>query len=57
MSAKEPKTLSEQSQRFIETARALSCDDDEAAFKEKLGRIARQKPKAVAPSPPKKAKP
>jgi hypothetical protein len=31
--------------RFIETARALECDEDEAAFKAKLAVIARQKPK------------
>jgi len=31
--------------RFIETARALGCDEDEAAFDEKLKAIARQKPK------------
>jgi hypothetical protein len=38
---------SQQSQRdkFIETARALGCDEDEAAFDEKLKAIARQKPK------------
>lgn len=34
-----------QSERFIETARALGCDEDEAAFREKLRVIARQKPK------------
>ena len=33
-----------QSQRFIETARELGCDDDMDAFKEKLKVIARQKP-------------
>lgn len=31
--------------RFKETARALGCDEDEAAFDEKLKVIARQKPK------------
>lgn len=31
--------------RFIEAARALGADEDEAAFKEKLAVIARQKPK------------
>jgi hypothetical protein len=35
----------EQSRRFIETARALECDEDEAAFDEKLKRIAQVKPK------------
>ena len=33
--------------RFKETARALDCDEDEAAFDEKLKGIARQKPKTV----------
>ena len=33
----------EQSKRFIETARALECDEDEAAFDEKLKRIAQVK--------------
>ena len=31
--------------RFIETARALGCDEDEAAFDAKLKVIAQQKPK------------
>ena len=31
--------------RFKETARALGCDEDEAAFKAKLAMIARQKPR------------
>ncbi len=31
--------------RFIETARKLGADEDEEAFKDKLGVIARQKPK------------
>jgi hypothetical protein len=29
--------------RFIETAKALECDEDEARFKEKLGKIAKAK--------------
>ena len=36
-----PKT---QYDRFIETARALGCDEDEVAFDKKLKAIARQKP-------------
>src|SRR5438128_1641692 len=32
--------------RFIETARALECNEDEAEFDEKLKRIALAKPKA-----------
>jgi hypothetical protein len=34
-----------QHQRFIEAARDLECDEDEAAFDEKLRRIATAKPK------------
>jgi hypothetical protein len=34
-----------QKDRFIETARALGSDEDEATFKAKLAVIARQKPK------------
>lgn len=37
---------SQQIDRFKETARALGCDEDEAAFEEKLKVIARQKQKA-----------
>lgn len=37
--------------RFLETARALGCDESEAAFDEKLKAIARQKPKGE-PQPP-----
>lgn len=35
----------DQSRRFVETARELGCDEDEAAFDEKLKRIATAKPK------------
>lgn len=45
-----------QSQRFIETARGLGCDEDEAAFRQRLRVIARQKPKdepkSAKPAPP-----
>ncbi|HZS81749.1 MAG TPA: hypothetical protein VFA50_02695 [Stellaceae bacterium] len=34
----------EQARRFIETARQLGCDEDEAAFDEKLKRITKPKP-------------
>jgi hypothetical protein len=44
-SPKEPSSSAEQQQRFIETARELGCDEDEAAFDEKLKRIATVKPK------------
>ena len=42
-SINQPKNL--QSTRFIEAARSLGADEDEAAFKAKLAVIARQKPK------------
>ena len=35
----------EQARRFAETARALGCDEDEGAFRDKLRVIARQKMK------------
>lgn len=35
-----------QRDRFMETARAIGADEDEAAFKAKLAVIARQKPKS-----------
>jgi hypothetical protein len=40
-----PNPASDQYRRFIETARELGCDEDEAAFDEKLKRIATVKPK------------
>ncbi len=43
-----------QRERFIETARELGCDEDEAAFDEKLKRIATAKPKPVAATPKRK---
>lgn len=39
--------VASQSDCFIETARQLGADGDEAAFKEKLATIARQRPKAA----------
>ncbi len=48
--------ISPQADRFIETARALGADEDEAAFKAKLGVIARQKPKDEPKAPKTKAK-
>jgi hypothetical protein len=38
----------EQYRRFVEKARELGCDEDEAAFDAKLRAIARQKPKDEA---------
>lgn len=46
-----PENANTQHARFIETARALECDEDEAAFDEKLKGIARQVPKAKAELP------
>ena len=43
-----PASATAQRDRFIEAARELGCDEDEAAFKEKLAVIARQKPKDKA---------
>ena len=43
-----PSQLS-QSERFIETARALGCDESEAAFDDKLRQIASYKPPSKAP--------
>ena len=43
---KMPKPKSEsQSDRFIETARDLDCDEDEGRFNETLKRIAPKEPK------------
>jgi hypothetical protein len=41
--------------RFRETARELGCDEDEAAFRDKLRVIARREPKAGPISPAKSA--
>jgi hypothetical protein len=41
----ETKKVNEQQKRFIETARQLECDEDEAAFDKKLKQIARAKPR------------
>jgi hypothetical protein len=38
-------TEAEQHQRFVETARALECDEDKERFEETLGKIAAHKPK------------
>jgi hypothetical protein len=40
-----PDEKKAQIDRFKETARHLGCDEEEAAFDEKLKAIARQKPK------------
>jgi hypothetical protein len=51
--APDPK---EQHKRFIETARELGCDEDEAAFDEKLKRIATAKPNPKPERAPRKPK-
>lgn len=51
---------SERRSRFIETARALGCNEDEAAFEAKLGKLARAHPKVAPkakPKAPRKKKP
>lgn len=45
-----------QSDKFIETARNLGGDESEAAFKEKLRRLAPAKAKPTATKKPKKKK-
>ena len=49
--------ISPQRDRFIETARALGADEDEAAFKAKLAVIARHKPGPTPAKAPRKTKP
>jgi hypothetical protein len=43
-----------QPDRFVEAARALGCDEDEAKFNAALGKVARHKP---PPDPPKASAP
>jgi len=38
------KDQAEQHQRFVETARKLSCDEDKERFEKSLGKIAAYKP-------------
>jgi hypothetical protein len=42
-----------QRQRFIEKARELGCDESEAAFEERLRKIAKVKPSNEAKATPK----
>jgi hypothetical protein len=39
-----------QANKFVETARKLEADEDEAAFKAKLAQIARAKPQDTEPA-------
>ena len=41
-----PAATNQQHARFLETARALGCDEDEAAFDEKLKAVVGPKPAA-----------
>jgi hypothetical protein len=52
-SNEQPAIEKTQHERFIETARELGCDEDEAAFEEKLRRIATVKPRNKGPEKPK----
>jgi hypothetical protein len=49
-----PDAGKSQLEKFKEAARELETDDSEAAFNERLGKIARQKP-TDPPSPAKKS--
>jgi hypothetical protein len=42
---KQVKPVNEQHRRFVETARQLEADEDKTRFEERLGRIAKAKPK------------
>lgn len=47
--ASKPTEVKPQPERFIETARALECDEDKERFEEKLGKIAKAKPTQPQP--------
>ncbi len=51
----EPKQVT-QSEKFIEAARKLECDDDPAHFDEILKKVARHKRPLRAPPEPRKPK-
>ena len=42
-----PDEAAAQHKRFIQTARALECDEDKERFEEKLKKIAKAKPKTT----------
>jgi hypothetical protein len=46
----ETKANADQHKRFIDTAHALECDEDQERFEEKLRKIAKAKP-ATKPKP------
>jgi hypothetical protein len=45
------KACENQSQRFVEAARELGCDEDESYFEEKLKKVARHKSPDGTPPP------
>jgi hypothetical protein len=45
-----------QSEKFLEAARSLGCDEDPAHFDEALKKVARHKPRAEAPPVPPKSR-
>jgi hypothetical protein len=45
LSQKKDRPASSQFQHFLETARALGCDEDKDKFEAALGKIAEQKPR------------
>ncbi len=51
----ETKSQTAQSEKFIETARAIGCDESEAAFKERLKKLMAA-PDKKEPVKPKRAK-
>lgn len=46
---KKLKDPRDQFARFVETARKLECDDDKERFEERLGKVAKAKPKPKEP--------
>lgn len=46
----------DQTKRFIETARALGCNEDEGAFRDVLRRVGQHKPKVLKLAPVKPPK-
>jgi hypothetical protein len=51
-----PPLAKSQTAKFREATRALGCDEDEAAFEETLGKIAKAKPQQEPVKPPKRAR-
>jgi hypothetical protein len=58
MTRRPPETPSSQSERFERVAREIGCDEDEAAFKARLGKLlsAPVKKPPAAPAKPEKPK-